>query len=147
MLSINGRSHVIHYVLTLQIFSAAKKLCFWQKSKKVLNWLNSANWAKLHKGHVKESQDEVTSRGHVDGVAYKGAYKLPNVICIYQWAEFNNADFSRVKCRCQLIVKLKANKYYQELFFFLSSYINFLNLLNCQRPLWLAPGPWPVLDF
>ena len=48
-----------------------------------------------------------------------------------------------------VVVRLKANKYYQELLCFLSSYINLLNLLNLQglrgRPLAgsrpLAPDP------
>ena len=43
------------------------------------------------------------------------------MICIYKYAEFNGADFLRVKCRCQLVVRLKANKYYQEMFCYLSS--------------------------
>ena len=54
----------------------------------------------------------------------QGACKLPDVICIYQWAEFNVTDFLRVKRRCQLVVRVKANKCYQELLRYLSSYIN-----------------------
>ena len=44
--------------------------------------------------------------------------------------------------RCQLVIRLKANKYYQELLCSLSSYINLLNLLNLQGLCdWLlAPG-------
>ena len=38
----------------------------------------------------------------------------------------------RAKRRCQLIVRLKANKCYQEWLCFLSFYINLLNLLNLQ---------------
>ena len=38
----------------------------------------------------------------------------------------------QVKCRCQFVVRLKANKCYQELLCFLSSYINLLDLLNLQ---------------
>ena len=34
----------------------------------------------------------------------------------------------RVKRRCQLVIRLKANKCYQELLCFLSSYINLLNI-------------------
>ena len=64
--------------------------------------------------------------------------KLPRVICIYKWAEFNSADSSRVKRRCQLIIRLKANKCYQELLCYLSYYINFLNIKLC---VWLqAPS-------
>ena len=48
----NKKSYMIHYMLTLQIFGAPKKLHFWQNRKKVLNQLNSARGAKLHKGHV-----------------------------------------------------------------------------------------------
>ena len=58
----------------------------------------------------------------------QGACELPGVICIYKWAKFNNADFLRVKRRCQLVVRLKANKCYQELLRYLSSYINLLNI-------------------
>ena len=54
MLNVNKKSYVICYMLTLRIFSAPKKLHFRQNRKKVLNWLNSANWAKLHKGHVQK---------------------------------------------------------------------------------------------
>ena len=110
MLSVNGRSHVICHVLTLRVFGAPKKLRFWQDREKVLNQLNSLSWDELHKGHV------------------QGACELPEVICIYKWAEFNSADFLRVKRRCQLVVRLKANKCYQELLCYLSSYINFLNI-------------------
>ena len=54
----------------------------------------------------------------------------------------------KVKYRCQLMVRLKTNKYYQELLYYLSSYINFLNirffaigsrLLAVFRP--LTPDP------
>ena len=52
--------------------------------------------------------------------------------------------------KCQLVVRLKANKFYQELLCFLSFYINLLNLLNLQglRGWLLTPGrfqtssPW-----
>ena len=43
MLSVNGRSHMIHHMLILRIFATPKKLCFWQIPEKVLNQLNSAN--------------------------------------------------------------------------------------------------------
>ena len=38
------------------------------------------------------------------------------------------SNFLRVKRRCQLIVRLKANKSYHKLLCYLSSYINFLNI-------------------
>ena len=87
MISVNERSHVIRHVLILQIFGALKKLCFWQNREEVFNRLNSTNWVELHQGHVQGSRGEITYRGHVQGVC-----KLPGVICIYEWAEFNNAD-------------------------------------------------------
>ena len=52
MLSVNRRSHVIRYVLTLRIFAAPKKLRFWQNCEKVFNQLNFMNWVELYKGHV-----------------------------------------------------------------------------------------------
>ena len=60
---------------------------------------------------------------------------------------------SKVKYRCQLVVKLKANKCYQKLLYFLSSFINLLNLLYLQglRSRLLTPGrfqnssPWSKL--
>ena len=64
MLSVNGKNHVIRHVLTLRIFGAVKKLRFQQNCEKVLNWLNSTNWAKLHKSHVQGSQDKITCKGH-----------------------------------------------------------------------------------
>ena len=116
MLSVNKRNHVICYVLTLRIFGISKKLCFCWNREEVFNQLNSTNWVKLYKGHIQESRGEVTCRGHV-----QGACKLPAVICIYEWAEFNGADSSRVKHRCQLIVRLKAIKCYEGLLCYLSS--------------------------
>ena len=43
MLNMNEKSHMIWHVLITQIFSTAKKLCFWQNHEKVLNWLNFTN--------------------------------------------------------------------------------------------------------
>ena len=43
MLSVNGKSHVIHHMLTLRIFGTLKKLHFWQNREEVLNQLNFAN--------------------------------------------------------------------------------------------------------
>ena len=123
IISVNGRSHVIRHILILQIFSTLKKLCFWQNREKVFNRLNSRNWVELHKGHVQESKGEVMCKSHA-----QGACKLTGVICIYEWAEFNDGDFLRVKCKCQLVVRLNANKCYKELLRSLSSDINFLNI-------------------
>ena len=56
------------------------------------------------------------------------ACKLLGLKCIYNWAKINNVDSWRVKRWCQLVVKLKANKCYQELLYSLFSYINLLNI-------------------
>ena len=119
---------MIHHVLTLRIFSALKKLYFWQNLEEVFNQLNSTNRVKLHKGHVQGSRGKVTCRAHV-----QGAYKLLGVIYIYEWVKFNGADSSKVKYRCQLVVRLKANKCYQKLLRYLSSYINLLNIRLSAR--------------
>ena len=47
--------------------------------------------------------------------------------------KFNGADFLKVKRKCQLVVRLKANKYYHGLLCYLSSYINLLNIRLCGR--------------
>ena len=132
ILSVNWRSHMICHVMTLWIFGASKKLCFWQKREEVFNWLNSMKWVELHKGHVQGSRGEVTCRWHVS---------CP------EWSAFtngwsNNSADSWSQRRCQLVVRLKANKCCQELLCSLSSYINFLNLLNLQglRGRLQAPG-------
>ena len=119
MLSVNGRSHVIRHVLTLRIFGASKKLRFWQNREEVFNRLNSTNWIELHKGNVQGPRGEVTCRGKV---TCRGHASCPGGVVTMQtlW----------VKHRCQLVVRLKTNKYYQELLCLLSSYINFLNLIN-----------------
>ena len=59
--------------------------------------------------------------------------ELPGVICIYKWVELYSVDFLRVKYKYQLVVKLKANKCYQELLCYLSSY-NLLVLDPCSIP-------------
>ena len=111
MLSVNEKSHMIYYVLTLRIFGAPKKLCFWQNREEMFNRLNSARELSCTRatcrGHGLKLRASVIWRGHVQGVC-----KLPGVICIYKWVELYNADSSRFKHRSQLIVKLKANKCY-----------------------------------
>ena len=57
---------------------------------------------------------------------------------------FNNADFFKVKCRCQLVVKLKANKYYQGLLCYLSFYIKLLNIRLCSQL--QAPGRFQTFN-
>ena len=54
---------------------------------------------------------------------------------------YNGADSLRVKHRCQLVIRLKANKYYPEFLSFLSFYINLLNLLNLKAS---AVSSWPL---
>ena len=44
---------------------------------------------------------------------------------------FNSGDSSKVKRKCLMVIRLKANKCYQELLCYLSSYINFLNIRLC----------------
>ena len=86
MLSVNGRSHVIRHVLTLQIFGALKKLCFWRNRKEVFNRLNSVSELSctraMCRGHGVRSRIGVTGRGHV-----QGACELLGVIYIYKWVE------------------------------------------------------------
>ena len=84
MLSVNERSHVIHYVLTLQIFGALKKLCFRQNREEMFNWLNSANWVELHKGHVQGLRGEVTCKSHVERIAFRAYVSCP------EWSSFIN---------------------------------------------------------
>ena len=73
---IHEKIYMIHNVLTSQIFSTPKKLCFWQNCGEVLSWLNSANWAELYKSHMQELRDKVMYKGHVqgfyEGFTYKG---------------------------------------------------------------------------
>ena len=78
MLSVNGRSHVIRHVLTLQIFGIPKKLRFWQNRKEMLNRLNFASELSCIKA---------TCRDH--GMKSRaGDMRVVRVIRIYKWAEF-----------------------------------------------------------
>ena len=125
MLSVNTKSHVICHVLTLQIFGTPKKLCFWQNCEEVFNWLNFANSVELHKSYIRVSRDEVICRSEVTFRGYTSCLK---------WSAFTNIRSLTVrtlqesKCRCQLVVRLKANECYQKLLCYLSSYINLLNI-------------------
>ena len=77
--------------------------------------------------------------GHV-----QGSYPLSKVICIYKLEEFNSADSLRIKCNCQLVVRLKANKCYQRLLCYLSFYIILPNIRFCN---WLqAPGWFQIFS-
>ena len=146
MLSVNRKSHVIRYVLTLRIFGAPKKLRFRQNHEEVFNRLNSTNWVKLHKGHLQGSLSEVMCRGHVQGSRAGGIRVARSDLHL----QMGGVPQCRLKRKCQLVVRLKADKCYQELLCSLSSYINLLNLLNLQglHSWLLAPGrfqtssPW-----
>ena len=133
MLSVNGRSHMICHVLTLRIFGVSKKLRFWQNRENVFNQLNSTNWVKLHKGHVQGSWGEVTCKGHVQRLSAGDMQFARSDLHLQMGGGFNSTNSFRVKRRCQLLVRLKANKCYQGLLCYLSSYINFLNIRLCIR--------------
>ena len=153
ILSVNGRSHVICHVLTLQIFGAPKKLRFWQDCEEMFNWLNSTNWVELIKttcscqrvrsragvtcrGHVQGSRAGVTCRGHIQGSVTGSMWVVQGDLHL-QMGGVITVQTLRVKCRCQLVVRLKANECYQELLRYLSSYINLLNIRLCS-------GLWPL---
>ena len=68
--------------------------------------------------HGVKSYEGVTCKGHLEGV-----YKLPGVISIYKWTEFNSSDSLRIKRRCQLVVRLKTIKYKDNISRYLSSSI------------------------
>ena len=125
MLNVNGKSHVICHVLTLRIFGASKKLRFQQNREKVFNRLNFTNWVELHKGHIQGSRDEVTCIGKVTCKRHASCSEWSAFI--YGWS-CNSANSSRIKYRCQLVVRLKANKCYQKLLGYLSSYTKLLNI-------------------
>ena len=75
--------------------------------------------AAIDKGHVQGLYAGVTYSNYVN---YSEQSAFTN-----RWS-CNNTDFLRDKHRCQLVVRLKANKYYQELLGYLPYYINFLNI-------------------
>ena len=132
MLSLIGRSHVIRHVLTLRIFGTLKKLRFWQNCEEVLNWLNSASWDELHKGYVQGPRDGVTCRDHVQG-SRAGDMQVARSDLYLQMGGVITVQTLWVKRRCQLVVRLKANKCYQGLLCYLSSYINFLSIRLCGQ--------------
>ena len=118
MLDVNKKSHVIRYVLILLIFSTLKKLRFWQNCEEVLNWLNSESWAELHKGHILGSQ--VRSRDMSRGeVACRGHASCPKWFAFTNRWNSNSANSFRVKCSCQLEIRLKAIKCYERLLYYL----------------------------
>ena len=141
MLSVNGRSYMIRHVLILQIFGALKKLCFWQNRKKVFNQLNFASELSYTKatckGHrirscagvtgwsyVQGSQDEIACKSHRIRSRVKGMRVAQGDLHL----EMGEVQKWRLKHKCQLVVRLKVNKYYQKLLCYLSFYINLLNI-------------------
>ena len=144
MFSVKGRSHVLSHVLILRIFGTLKKLRFRQNHEEVFNRRNSANWAELHKatyrGHGVKSRAGATCRGY--GARLRaGDMQVAQSDLYLQMGGVVTIQTLQVKCRCQLVVRLKANKYYPELLNFLSSYINLLNLLNLKAS---AVDSWPL---
>ena len=127
ILSVNRKIHVMCHVPTLRIFSTLKKLRFWQNCEDVFNQLNYTNWVELHKGHVQESKGEVMCKGHVEG-SRAGGMQVAWGDLHLQIGRVITVQTLWVKRKCQLVVRLKANKSYQELFCSLSSYINLLNI-------------------
>ena len=73
------------------------------------------------------SREGVTCRGHVEGLRARGMRVAQGNLHL-QMGEIIIVQTLRVKRKYQLVVRLKANKYYQELLRSLSSYINFLNI-------------------
>ena len=145
MFSVNKRSHVIRHVLTLRIFGTSKKLRFRRNREEVLNWLNSVGWGELHKGYVQEPQGEITCRGHVQG-SDAGDMRVAQSDLHLWMGGVITVQTLWVKRMCQLVVRVKANKCYQRLLRYLSSYINLLNIRLFGRL--QAPGrfqtfcPW-----
>ena len=135
MLSVNGKSHMIRHVLVLRIFGALNKLRFWQNHEEVLNWLNSASELSYTKatcrGHKVRSRAGVTGWGHMQGLHTGGMQVAPSDLHL-EIGRVITVQALWVKRRCQLVVRLKANKCYQKLLNSLSFYINFLNFLNLK---------------
>ena len=106
MLSVNERSHV--YVTWWHFSSLAlQKVALLEKSWRCLQStqlreLSLTGWGYVQKSRAKMNEQE------------------------------RKITLQELECRYQLVVRLKANKCYQELFCSLSSYINLLNLLNLQ---------------
>ena len=128
MFSVNRRSHVIRYVLTLQIFGTSRSCAFGKTVK--MSSINSTPQIELSyikgtwRSYRVKSCAEVMCRDHVD---------YPEQSAFINGWSCNSVEVtcgvhcSRVKRGCQLVVRLKANKCYQELLCYSSSYIKFQN--------------------
>ena len=142
MLSVNGKSHVIRHVLTIQIFGALKKLRFGQNQNRYS--INSTPQAS------QRPNARVTEWGHMQG--WRGEVTCKGYTSCSGWTAFMNgwscnSVNSLSQHRCQLVVRLKANKCYQKLFSFLSFYINLLNSFNLRASAvsaWPLPGSKPL---
>ena len=103
-----------------------EKLRFRRKPEDIFNWLNSVSWVEL---------GEVTCRGHVSYQEKSAFTGWRGIVGRNGKSDgFNVRASLRAKHRYQLIVRLKANKCYQELFCYLSSY-KFL-VLDSSSGLW-----------
>ena len=106
MPSVNGRSHL--YVTWWQLgFSALQKVALSEKPWRCVQATQLRELSLTKWGHVQRSRVKVNDQGR-------------------------KITLQELERRCQLVVRLKANKYYQVLLCSLSSYINLLNLLNLQ---------------
>ena len=110
---------MIRHVLTLRIFGALKKLCFWQNREKVFKWFNSTNWVELYKDHVHGSRGEITCMA-----SRAGGMRVARGDLHLQMSGVIIVQILQVKRRCQLVIRLKVNKCYQGLLCYLSFYIN-----------------------
>ena len=115
----------VRHVMTPR-FLGAPKSCAFEKTLKMCA-IDSTPWVGFN---WMRSRAKVTCKGHVQGSRVK---------VNEQGRKITLRELER---RCQFVVRLKANKYYQELLYSLSSYINLLNPLNLQglRDRLLASG-------
>ena len=131
----------------------SKEVAFWAKPWRDAQstQLNKLSWdiqrpraGVMGWGHVERPCGEVTFRRYAScpewsAFTNRWSCNSTEVTC--------NVDSSRVKHRCQLVIRRKANKCYPELLCYLSSYINLLNLLNLQglrRRFLVLAGPRPL---
>ena len=120
MLNMDKRSYMIYHVRIFLFFGAPKNCAFGKTLKICLNDLTpwvELNWVRSHAG--------VTCWQRAVGRNDKGD-------------RFNVRAFLRAKRRCQLIVRLKAIKYKEDIFCDLYSYINLLSWFQ------LVPTLWPL---
>ena len=118
MLSMDRKNYMIRHLRTPWFFNASKSCAFGETLKMYL--INSTpwvglNWVRSRTGVTWVTRSDKCSPG--TGKAVRGIDKSDG---------FKVRAFLRVKCMCQLIVKLKAIECYRELLCYLSSYINLL---------------------